>query len=293
MWEAVEQSITSAIGQCFRIETTNPVGGGCIHNAYKICGGGTSYFVKANRPKLTWMFEAEASALKEIIATKTVRAPNPLCWGRTKNSSFLVMEWLSIQTHKANSDRILGCRLAEMHRRVQPYFGWWQDNAIGSTKQTNTTHEEWVEFWLNQRLGFQLNLAENNGFLGNIQTTGRELMETLHGFFSDYQPVASLLHGDLWGGNYAMDESGSPVVFDPASYYGDREADIAMTELFGGFGSEFYAAYNDYFPLDWGYSTRKTLYNLYHIINHLNLFGGGYLAQAQSMVDALRAELKN
>lgn len=292
MWETVEQLISSAIGRRFHIEATNPVAGGCIHNAYRINGEGKSYFVKANRPEFVWMFETEASALDEIIATKTVRVPNPVCWGSTEDSSFLVLEWLFLDTHNPTCDRILGCQLAEMHRRARPYFGWWRDNAIGSTTQTNTSNQEWVEFWLTQRLGFQLDLAENNGYSGNIQRAGQKLKGALHGFFSDYQPRPSLLHGDLWGGNFAMDESGSPVIFDPATYYGDREAEIAMTELFGGFGTEFYAAYNDSFPLDPGYSTRKTLYNLYHILNHLNLFGGGYLMQAQSMIDSLLAELK-
>ena len=257
MWETVEQFISSAIGQRFRIDAKIPVEGGCIHAAYRISGEGKYYFVKSNRPELAWMFEAEALALGEIIATKTVRAPKPLCWGGTEDSSFLVLEWLSLRSHNPNCDRMLGCQLAEMHRRAQPYFGWWRDNAIGSTKQTNTANEEWVEFWLTQRLGFQLELAENNGYSGDIQRIGHELMEELKSFFTGYQPDPSLLHGDLWGGNFAMDELGSPVVFDPASYYGDREADIAMTELFGGFGTEFYAAYNDSFPLDPGYSTRQ------------------------------------
>ena len=292
MWETVEQFISSAIGQRFHIDTTNPVAGGCIHTAYRISGEGKFYFVKVNRPELEWMFEAEALALDEIIATKTVRAPTPLCWGGTENSSFLVLEWLSLHSNNPKCDRILGCQLAEMHQCAQPYFGWCQSNAIGSTKQTNTSTEKWVGFWLSQRLGFQLDLAAKNGYSGYIQGTGHELMEGLNSFFVGYRPTPSLLHGDLWAGNYAMEQSGTPVVFDPASYYGDREADIAMTELFGGFGTDFYSAYNGAFPLDPGYSIRKTLYNLYHILNHLNLFGGGYLRQAQSMIDELVAELK-
>ena len=111
------------------------------------------------------------------------------------------------------------------------------------------------------------------------------------GFFDSYTPVASLLHGDLWSGNFAFDDQGTPVIFDPATYYGDREADIAMTELFGGFPGDFYQAYNEVYPLDAGYTTRKTLYNLYHIINHLNMFGGAYLGQAQRMIERLLSEL--
>jgi fructosamine-3-kinase len=166
------------------------------------------------------------------------------------------------------------------------------DNTIGSTPQKNTPRQDWVAFWREQRLGYQLQLAARQGHGGALQRQGEQLLEYLPDFFTDHRPQASLLHGDLWSGNYSIDSQGQPVIFDPAVYFGDREADLAMTELFGGFGAEFYAAYNSSWPLEPGYAVRKTLYNLYHILNHLNLFGGGYLSQAQRMIQHLLAEVR-
>ena len=147
-----------------------------------------------------------------------------------------------------------------------------------------------MRFLRERRLGFQLDLAAANGYRGRLQARGEQLLERLGQFFSHYRPKPSLLHGDLWGGNHAADAKNQPVIFDPAVYYGDRESDLAMTELFGGFSAEFHAAYRDAYPLDPGYAVRKTLYNLYHVLNHLNLFGAGYKSQAETMVDRLLSE---
>ena len=178
-----------------------------------------------------------------------------------------------------------------MHKVKQPYFGWQMDNTIGSTPQINDQTHDWLTFWREQRLGQQLKFAAQNGYSGRIQSRGEKLMDELDKLLENHQPHPSILHGDLWGGNAAADENGQPVIYDPACYYGDRETDLAMTELFGGFGRDFFAAYNAIYPVDSGYSTRKTLYNLYHILNHLNLFGGGYMGQAESMIDQLLSEI--
>ena len=178
-----------------------------------------------------------------------------------------------------------------MHRVTRERFGWDTDNTIGSTLQINTCEHDWVDFWRTQRLQFQLQLAAENGHGGRLQSQGEKLLDAFPALFVGYSPPASLLHGDLWSGNYAFNRSGEPVIYDPAVYYGDREADLAMTELFGGFGADFYAAYRANYPLDAGYGVRKTLYNLYHILNHLNIFGEGYRSQAYRMMDALLAEL--
>jgi fructosamine-3-kinase len=173
-------------------------------------------------------------------------------------------------------------------------FGWHRDNTIGSTSQPNSWCEEWLEFFRERRLRHQLTLARRTGHDagGRLQRRGGELLERLGAFFTSYRPAPSLLHGDLWGGNRAADGQGRPVIFDPAVYYGDREADIAMTRLFGAFSGEFYAAYEAAWPLDREAPRRIELYNLYHVLNHLNLFGGGYLAQAQGMIDRLLAGLE-
>ncbi|MFQ5486860.1 MAG: fructosamine kinase family protein, partial [Gammaproteobacteria bacterium] len=155
----------------------------------------------------------------------------------------------------------------------------------------NTPDEDWPRFWQQRRLGYQLQLAARNGYDDGLRQRGERLLEAVPLFFNGRQPPPALLHGDLWSGNYAVTRSGEPVIFDPAVYYGDREADLAMTELFGGFPAAFYDAYNEAWPLAPAYRVRKTLYNLYHILNHLNLFGAAYLSQAQAMMEQLLSEV--
>ena len=184
----------------------------------------------------------------------------------------------------------LGRELAAMHRHRRARFGWHRDNTIGSTPQVNREEHDWVHFYREHRLRFQLDRAADNG-MAHLRRNGDRLLESLEGFFPGGGPAPSLLHGDLWGGNHAALADGTPVLFDPAVYYGDREADLAMTELFGGFPARFYAAYNEAWPLDEGYATRKSLYNLYHLLNHANLFGGGYVAQADSTMGRLLSEV--
>ena len=180
----------------------------------------------------------------------------------------------------------LGARLANLHRSRVAQFGWHIDNTIGSTPQRNAWSDDWLAFYLEHRLQFQLQLAEKNGYGGNLQLEGHRLLNNLGQFFSGYWPDASLLHGDLWGGNWAVC-AGEPVLFDPAVYYGDRETDIAMTKLFGGFGPAFYEAYNDAWPLSDGHERRCLLYQLYHVLNHLNLFGASYLARSEALLQQL------
>ncbi len=291
IFKAVALQIRDVTGKPFALHKVVSVGGGCINSTYRLEGDTGAYFVKLNQKELLSMFEAESCGLDEIAATATVRVPLPVCHGVGGDKSYLVLECLEFGHAGGACDRLLGQRLAAMHKIAQPFYGWHRDNTIGSTRQPNTRHSDWIEFFTRHRLGFQLELAETLGFGGKLQREGEKLMDCLPAFFASYWPKPSLLHGDLWGGNYAGDDAGQPVIFDPACYYGDREADIAMTELFGGFGKDFQPAYTDAYPLDVGYRTRKTLYNLYHIINHLNLFGGGYLAQAESMIARLLAEV--
>jgi fructosamine-3-kinase len=201
------------------------------------------------------------------------------------------MESLSLGGGKARTMQTFAEQLANMHRHTKDKFGWHRDNTIGSTHQPNQWRDDWLDFWREQRLGYQLKLAGRHGARHSLIDKGEQLQDNLEVFFSGYQPEASLLHGDLWSGNYSIMSNGEPVIFDPAVYYGDREADIAMTELFGGFGHDFYSAYNNAWPLHDDYKLRKTFYNLYHIINHFNLFGGGYGSQAEGMIDRLLAEI--
>ena len=186
----------------------------------------------------------------------------------------------------------LGRQLAALHAQPRTGFGWRRDNAIGAIPQPNAYGDDWIEFWREQRLGFQLNLAAHNGYTGVLQQQGEQLRLRLDGLFVGHSPTPAFLYGDVWSGNVGWTADGEQVIFDPAVYQGDREADLAMTELFGGFPESFYAAYREALPLSAGYPQRRTLYSLYHILNHLNLFGGGYRAQAEQMIAQLLAELR-
>ena len=288
---AIARQIEATLGRPFTPTASERVSGGCINQALVLRDAAQRYFVKLNRPDYADMFAAEADGLRELQAAGALRVPQPICTG-TDGEAFLVLEYLELGTARGTSQEQLGLRLARLHRHTQPRFGWRRDNTIGSTAQPNAEEDDWVQFWRSRRLNHQLTLAARNGHGRALAARGATLAERLGGFFTGHRPVASLLHGDLWAGNCGALTNGDPVIFDPAVYYGDREADLAMTELFGGFGSRFYAAYNDAWPLDPGYAVRKELYNLYHVLNHANLFGGSYVAQATRMIDRLLSEVR-
>ncbi len=277
-------------GKTHRLIGEQAVGGGCINQTRRIDTDQGSYFLKLNTSDMLDMFEAEAEGLQALGEAGAVAVPNPVCSGVSGNHAWLVMEY--IKGGDRGSMAEFGEQLAAMHRFGKDRYGWHRDNTIGSTHQPNQWHADWVTFWQQQRLGHQLELARKKGAPGRLCERGQKLNERIGEFFTDYSPMASVLHGDLWSGNYMMGRDGQAVIFDPAVYFGDREADLAMTELFGSFGRDFQAGYNAVWPLDEGYAVRKTLYNLYHILNHYNLFGGGYASQAGSMIDRCLAELK-
>ena len=283
-------AIGRATGAPFSAPDARPVGGGDISEAFRLGDGARTFFVKSQPAAQAAMFEAEAAGLAALAAAHAVRVPQVICSGTVAGRAYLVLEYLPLASHGDAAQ--LGRQLALQHRVRAAQFGWTQDNWIGATPQPNCWRDRWVDFWREARLGFQLRLAAENGYGGALQRDGEALMAGLAGLFDDYQPVPSLLHGDLWGGNHGFLADGQPVIFDPAAYFGDRECDLAMSELFGGFAPPFYAAYREAWPLDPGYAVRRTLYNLYHILNHANMFGGGYVAQAQRMTAQLLAELR-
>lgn len=295
VWAELASAVREAIGLKLIPGTRAAQGGGCINEAWLVeaqtgVGENRTVFLKANRAEKASMFSAEAEALDEIDATGTIRVPRPLWKGVIGDSAFLMLESIAMRSRgTAESEFQRGVQLAKLHRHTEPQgrFGWHRENVIGETRQLNDWQGSWPEFYAEKRIGFQLELARQKGrnFRGVDELTTR-----ISEFFRDYQPEPSLLHGDLWGGNAAFDEAGNPVIFDPASYYGDRETDLAFTEMFGGFGSDFYRGYESEWPLDPGYGVRKTLYNLYHVLNHDHLFGGGYAVQAQGMIDRLLGE---
>ena len=287
-WNQICKQICEYTGEPLQPLHTRPIGGGCINSCFYLGDGKREYFVKINADRLLAMFECEAAGLKQIADTQTVRAPRPVCFGVANRHAYLVLEYIALAG--ASNSTLAGQQLAALHRHQGRGFGWDRDNNIGTTPQPNSWSADWIEFWRRQRLGFQLQLAATRGHLGRLQKRGEKLLDLFPPLI-DHNPQPSLIHGDLWGGNIGYTTEGEPVIFDPAVYFADREAEIAMTELFGGFGSSFYKAYNDAWPLDSGYATRKKLYNLYHILNHLNLFGGSYAGQALSTIDSLLGEL--
>ncbi|NJD31209.1 MAG: fructosamine kinase family protein [Gammaproteobacteria bacterium] len=280
-------ALSAATGRHVASGPESGVGGGSINECLRWPSREGPLFVKLAAVDRLPMFEAEADGLRELASAEAVRVPRVLGCGVGGDRAFLVLEWIESGRTSTRCEALLGEQLARQHRVVAGEFGWHRDNTIGSTPQHNDPDRDWVRFFTQRRLGFQLSLAARNGYGGRLTDRGALLCERVNAFFERYRPVPSLLHGDLWGGNWAADASGQPVIFDPAVYFGDREADIAMTRLFGGFGASFYAAYEAAWPLEPGADERCTLYNLYHVLNHLNLFGGGYLGQAQRMIDQL------
>lgn len=281
----LEASIRAELGTDIQLQTARGISGGDIHQAWLLKTNQGDFFLKTNHPKAAPLFTAEAEALAAINASQTLKCPQVLAQGQTEQQAWLLMNYIEMQS--SGQDALRGQLLAKMHRQTSPQFGWAQDNYIGHSLQTNPWTDDWLEFFAKQRLAPQLDLASNNGAPAGLQQLGHTLLNQLDRFFTDYQPVASLLHGDLWAGNSAFDSQGQPLIFDPASYYGDRETDLAMTELFGGFSADFYQGYETEWPLDSGYALRKDLYNLYHILNHYNLFGGHYAHQAERIIREL------
>jgi len=290
-WPQLSEAISQVGGPQLHIISAQPQSGGDIHQAWRLHTDQGDYFLKTNRPSSRPLFACEAHALEVIWETHTFRCPRPYAWGEGAGCAFLLLEYLPLG-HGGN-ERDRGRALALLHHQLSPNgrFGWDEDNYIGHTLQPNGWSDDWIHFYGEKRLRHQLELARAAGLSASTYEQGLTLIEALPAFFSGYTPKPSLLHGDLWGGNSAFTEAGEPVIYDPASYYGDHEADLAMTELFGGFGADFYAAYGELFALDDGYRVRKTLYNLYHILNHFNLFGGGYGRSAQRMMQQLLAEV--
>ena len=282
-WDGLAAEISEATGEPFRVADVSAHAGGSIHRAQVIRGvDGRRYFVKTNAAADLPMFETEMTSLRTMRDADAIRVPEPVCCGENAGRSYIVLEYIALSRPRRGGEARLGEELAALHRFTGDAFGFHEDNFCGRTPQGNTPADpDWVAFYRDRRLEPQFRWAREKG----LAVRGAErLMENLDRFFEDYRPAPSLLHGDLHGGNIGFDAEGKPVIFDPACYYGDREADIAFTEVFGGPGRSFYEAYHAAWPMDADYAVRKELYNLYHILNHYNLFGGGYGPQAEGMV---------
>ena len=277
----VQKLLREAAGDSSPIRQIRRVGGGDINTAAHIETGQSAYFVKWNPRPLPGMFAAEAHGLAELEAAGELRVPHVLGLAEAQGDrpAFIVMEWLAGAGSKQDrrlSER-LGRGLAALHRHGRSGYGWEIDNYIGSLPQHNPATDNWLDFFRDQRLRVQVELAARQGRMPRERRARMErLLAQLACWIEPAGSQPSLLHGDLWGGNYMAGPAGEPVLIDPAVYYGDREIELAFTELFSGFAGAFYAAYKEVWPLRPGYAERRRLYQLYPLLVHLNLFGETY-----------------
>lgn len=293
---ALERAVMDATRADWTLLAMQPVSGGCIHTALRLEGedgaGKTRHFAKLAPMERAAMLVAEAEGLATLRAAGAVRVPGVITVGNDGETAWLILEWLDLAPLAAISGARLGVALAAQHRLPQAKFGWEKDNFIGASPQANGWSKDWLAFWHDKRIHAQLRMAMANRYPSRMIDRGERLLTDCHEFFRSHKPVPSLLHGDVWGGNAAALGDGTPVVFDPAVYCGDREADLAMTELFGGFPKDFHAAYRNAWSLDDGYPVRRDFYNLYHVLNHANLFSGGYVEQSAKLIERLLAEIR-
>ncbi|KAG9441667.1 hypothetical protein H6P81_017521 [Aristolochia fimbriata] len=280
-------------GNATTITGIRSIGGGCINLASRYDTDAGSFFVKTNRSIGPSMFEGEALGLNAMYETKSIRVPKPYKVGSLPlGGSYIIMEYIQFGPSRGDQ-AVLGRKLAEMHKagKSDKGFGFDVDNTIGSTPQINSWMSDWVEFFAEQRLGYQLKLAKQQYGDSAIYEKGQRLVKSMRLLFEDVPVEPCLLHGDLWSGNISSDTNGQPVILDPACYYGHNEAEFGMSWC-AGFGGAFYNAYFEVMPKQPGFEKRRDLYMLYHYLNHYNLFGSGYRSSAMSIIDDYRRMLK-
>lgn len=284
---AVSSVLGEALGENVSISDFTPASGGCINNGGTIRTTEGSFFVKWNSATVyPGMFAAEAKGLGLLGNPAGLKIPAVSAVGQAEGNQFIIMEHIESRMRKPDFWEDLGTGLAVLHGNTQPAFGLDHDNYIGSLPQHNKTHPSWTEFFIEERLQPMLHLLRDRGDVdSSLMAMTERLFAKLDGFFPQEAPA--LIHGDLWSGNLMVGSSGEPCLIDPAVYYGHREAELSFTRLFGGFQRNFYDAYNAAFPLESDFNERVDVYNLYPLLVHANLFGGGYLEQAESIVKSL------
>jgi fructosamine-3-kinase len=296
MWHIIEQAITEKTGVAFKIEEKyslsaglsigNPMNGNDhpLNLSFKVSSAKHSFFVKLNSKENLINFQAEAYSLRQLKKLTHIACPDVTTIGISLDKSFLVLDYIKFSKAKPVLWYQLGQQLAQMHQETSHgQFGWQHDNFIGNTIQPNHWSSNWTTFFSQQRIAWQLQLlSEKSVLLGDID----HIAKICHNALLHHNVTPCLVHGDLWQGNTGFTfERG--MIFDPACYYGDREVDIAMTELFGHFPDDFYHGYQAEYPLDNGYEQRKIIYNFYHILNHANIFGGIYIEQAKATLSRI------
>jgi fructosamine-3-kinase len=288
---AIARELAALTGVAVAPQPQAQLKGGSISHCYAWHAGTQCMFVKLAGSAGSASLAAEAQGLAELAAARALKVPRVLAHGAAAGTAFLALEWIAAVAPDARCEARLGAGLAALHGQHAARFGYGHDNFIGATPQENAWMDDWATFFREQRLRPQLARAAQRGFAAEVSGAER-LLEVVPALLAGRTAAASLLHGDLWGGNWLAGEDGEPVLIDPAVYYGDREADLAMTTLFGGFGAAFYRAYEACAPRAPGWQVRTDLYNLYHVLNHANLFGGGYAHEARAMMERLLAETR-
>lgn len=269
-----------------QITGMNSLSGGCISNAYRVnTKNGNSYFLKYNYSSGSNMFITEAHGLQELGKPSVITIPKVISF----DNEFILLDLIESSDRSKNFSEDFGRKFAMLHKFNNDKYGFYEDNYIGSNPQLNIPENDeeknWTKFYFNKRILYQFHLAVKLGnSTSELKSSISQLENKIDSIVTDNDEKPSLLHGDLWGGNYMVDKNGFACLIDPAVYYGNREADLAMTKLFGGFDSKFYESYNEEFPLPDGYEYRENIYKLYHVLNHLNLFGRGYYSQAISLI---------
>lgn len=287
--QRLARELAAQLGQECAAEPERVIGGSSAHRCYRWRCADGALFVKIAPAQVSARLEAEALGLESLAQAHALRVPCVRAQGVAGEDAFIALEWIDARPNTAYSEKQLGKRLAALHAVQAERFGWETDNYIGPSPQSNGWCDAWVTFWRERRLRPQLERAVHQGFGGLLEVPGARVLEAVEALLAGHRPAPSLLHGDLWAGNWCTDTHGLPVIFDPAVYFGDRETDLAMTRLFGGFEAEFYAAYEETAPLPEGHALRAEVYSLYHVLNHVNLFGGDYAQQARILMERLLA----
>jgi protein-ribulosamine 3-kinase len=282
--QAAEEKLSDKIKTSISINTHHSIGGGCINSAHRIDTNNGSFFLKWNDAyAYPGMFESEAKGLELLKEATAIQVPEVIATGEKESISFIILELIEPGKRMKTFWQDFGVSLATLHKNTSDYFGLDHDNYIGSLPQKNNKHSSWTAFFIYERLEKQIEIARNAG-LANSSTIQQfnNLFKQLEELIPKEEPA--LLHGDLWNGNCMVANDGSACLIDPAVYYGHREMDLAMTKLFGGFSEDFYESYHATFPLEPGFESRLDIHNLYPLMVHVNLFGGGYLSQVKSIL---------
>lgn len=293
VWQWLEQQIREQVSADFVLDKHQAVAGGDVNQSFCLSGMASGvterYFVKLNGAGLNEMFEKEALGLQALAGSGAIAVPQAIAHGEFEQYSYLVMNYLDMA--RGGNIQDFAKALAKMHRHGSEQFGFAHDNYIGKTPQQNSWCKSWGAFFAHQRIGFQLDILEKQRVSARLIKSGRALLPKLESYLNQHGAKPAIVHGDLWSGNYGFTTDGTPVIYDPAVYYGDSEVDLAMLELFGNPGKAFFDVYHQVKPIQPGYELRKTIYNLYHILNHANFFGGSYIDQSQWMIDEIHGSI--